>query len=700
MGNTKFPESRILSVSQFIHSFQTGCDNRERFCFILGSGASVDSGIPMGGELENEWMRYLMGEESESGKKSTVDPMDTRSLAEKLKKEGKLQYNFQEIEEAWERIKEKGEGTLSSAYYFDLYKLRFHPNHRNGYRYLEKLMAGKSPSIGYHPLARLLTDGSGNNLVITTNFDSLMEDALFLYTDSKPLVINHELLANYIGDNNVQRPIIAKVHRGMFFDPLNDPDETSALKKEWNDVLQRALYIYTPVVLGYGGGDHSLMDFLKKDSTKMINGIYWCYVERYGLPSPEIQEFVEKNGGCFVKIHGFDHIMLQMGMSLFPDAIGSRETEAFLTQRNAARIQEYYERVDELLNQLARAKGKAENHTTEKEFSGTIQEFHEKEAKKAEEREQTKTMTAWDYFREAEQLRKQNRLEEAAESYTKAIALNQKYVDAYYMRGRVYQVQKEYEKALLDYGKVLELDGKHENAHYRRGIIYHIQKNYERALEEYERVIAINEKNTEAYYRKGIVYYAQEEYEKALAAYTQAIELGKKGDVYRKRGCVYYAMGNYDKALEDYDKALQLNPEWEANYYNRACVYYRKKDYEKARTDFGKTIELNESYTDAYHGRGNVYYVQKEYEKALLDYEKAIELKSKHGSVYQQRGRIYNIQGEYVKALEDYNQAITLCPKGIDLYKERAKILHILGRKEEAEADEKKAEELTALPGL
>lgn len=110
MGNTRFPESRILSVSQFIHSFQTGCDNRERFCFILGSGASVDSGIPMGGDLENEWMRYLMGEESESGKKSSVDPMDTRSLAEKLKKEGKLQYNFQEIEEAWERIKEKGRG--------------------------------------------------------------------------------------------------------------------------------------------------------------------------------------------------------------------------------------------------------------------------------------------------------------------------------------------------------------------------------------------------------------------------------------------------------------------------------------------------------------------------------------------------------------------------------------------------------------
>lgn len=103
-------------------------------------------------------------------------------------------------------------------------------------------MDGKEPSFGYHMLARLLTDADkGNNLVITTNFDSLIEDALYLYTSRKPLVINHELLAEYIGSCKPGRPIIAKIHRGMFFDPLNDPEDTEGLRGNWRDILKYAL---------------------------------------------------------------------------------------------------------------------------------------------------------------------------------------------------------------------------------------------------------------------------------------------------------------------------------------------------------------------------------------------------------------------------------------------------------------------------
>ena len=36
-------------------------ESSERFCFILGSGASVESGIPSGSTLEMQWMDCLMG---------------------------------------------------------------------------------------------------------------------------------------------------------------------------------------------------------------------------------------------------------------------------------------------------------------------------------------------------------------------------------------------------------------------------------------------------------------------------------------------------------------------------------------------------------------------------------------------------------------------------------------------------------------
>ena len=124
-----------------------------------------------------------------------------------------LDNEFNEKRQAHEQLlmqkARKQKKPIPSEYYFDIYKLRFYPNKRNGYRYMERLMEPCEPSVGYHTLALLLTENNQNNLVITTNFDSLVEDALFLYTMKKPLVVNHESLAGYI-ESDIQRPIVAK----------------------------------------------------------------------------------------------------------------------------------------------------------------------------------------------------------------------------------------------------------------------------------------------------------------------------------------------------------------------------------------------------------------------------------------------------------------------------------------------------------
>ena len=200
----------------------------------------------------------------------TMDEDETRRLANELHAEEEIKHEFDEIEKAWQSAKEE-KRPISSEYYFDIYKLRFHANPRKGYSYLEKIMERCDPSLGYHTLAKLLTENNQHNLVITTNFDSLVEDALFLYTDKKPLVVSHESLVDYM-DANIQRPIVAKVHRGLMYDPFNSPETTNELKPEWRKALTYALNVYTPIVIGYAGGDHSLMSFLEDDHTDMRKG--------------------------------------------------------------------------------------------------------------------------------------------------------------------------------------------------------------------------------------------------------------------------------------------------------------------------------------------------------------------------------------------------------------------------------------------
>lgn len=155
MAEQIIKDYRIISTIQLVGAIKEGINSSERFCFILGSGASVSSGIPMGGELERKWMAEM---------EEYPGLAEVHETAKKLKEEKHLEYGFREIEEAWQKAKSMGM-PLPSEYYFDIYKLRFFPNHRNGYHYLEKIMADAKPSFGYHPLALMLTDNGRNNLV-------------------------------------------------------------------------------------------------------------------------------------------------------------------------------------------------------------------------------------------------------------------------------------------------------------------------------------------------------------------------------------------------------------------------------------------------------------------------------------------------------------------------------------------------------
>lgn len=715
----QFENYRLISVNQLVRAIREGQNNSERFCFIIGAGASVSSEIPTGITLESDWMKQM---------EENPGLAEIRETAKKLKKDHILEHDFEEIEKAWEEKKNSGTD-LPSEFYFDIYKLRFFPNHRNGYHYLEKIMANKNPGFGYHPLALMLADGTGNNLVITTNFDSLIEDALFLYTDSKPLVINHELLADYAGDSNIKRPIIAKIHRGIFFDPLNQPEETNELKGKWHDVLVSIFQNYTPIVIGYGGGDNSLMNLLEEDSVRMKNGMYWCYVEKYGLPGEKIQNLVQEKKGYLVRTAGFDATMLAIGNALFPDKIGVHETEEYLNNRTSKQIENYEKEYKKLTENEKECEDGKEDSQSENEFKEEIEKITKRETDSVSEREKRNQLTAWDYNRQGYQYYKAEQYKEAIESFTnaikkqgsvaqfyfnrgavfnklddyeqaltdynKAIKLKPEYVEAYNNRGNTYDGMGEKEKALSDYNKAIEQNPEDAKAYYNRGNIYLDMGEKEQALSDYSRAIELNPEYAEAYINRGIIYLGMGEKEKSLADYNKAIELNSEGaEAYINRGITYDDMGENEKALTDYNKAIELNPEYAKAYYNRGNTYGGMGEKGKALTDYNKAIELNPEYADAYNNRGNIYSDMGEKEKALSDYNKAIGLNSENAEAYNNRGNMYLDMGKNEQALFDYNRAIKLNPKYKLAYGNRAELYRLMGEDKKAKADEKKAAEL------
>lgn len=262
------------------------------FAFILGAGVSVTSGIPTGGTLARRWVEDLYKLEVGDGGTPPIDE--------------------------WAKGANLGEGFCLedvATFYASIYDRRFGDDPDRGYADLEHVMSRAEPSVGYSVLAQVL-EQTRHKVVITTNFDNLVADALAIYSDTFPLVCGHESLAGFARPS-LRRPLVAKIHRDLLLAPKSGADGVSKLGEQWAGVLSRLLEEYTPIVLGYGGNDGSLMGFLEELPEGHIpGGIFWCFRRADGQPNDRIRALVARHRGRLIPILGFDEFMIQLGQTL------------------------------------------------------------------------------------------------------------------------------------------------------------------------------------------------------------------------------------------------------------------------------------------------------------------------------------------------------------------------------------------------
>jgi hypothetical protein len=223
-----------------------------------------------------------------------------------------------------------------AASYPAIYERRFRRFPAEGFAYLEHVMTGNAKSLvessladakpikviepgpGYSILAKII-ETERHRVVITTNFDNLVADAMQVYTDAYPLVCGHEALAGFVNVATM-RPVICKVHRDLFLAPFNDPRKLRMLHESWLATLRAMLGEYTPIVIGYGGNDDSLMDRLSSLEPSEIKGrLIWCYYwghDRKSRPSERIRDLVAELNGVLVPVPDFDRLLILLGERL------------------------------------------------------------------------------------------------------------------------------------------------------------------------------------------------------------------------------------------------------------------------------------------------------------------------------------------------------------------------------------------------
>lgn len=455
-----------MMVNRFLDQIYEGYSVAgKKYCFILGAGASRSSGIRTGEQLMKEWHQYLWDAKRGSTYiKECADDLDPQYGREIYKRFFDRDYVVQNDD------------------YFDLFDLRFAGRTSDGYSFLENELEGKTPSYGYFPLATLLAN-TRNHLVITTNFDSLIEDALFMYTDKHPQVVSHESLAPYIS-GEFKRPIVAKIHRSLYFDPLNRKQDMDALAKNWEGVLKKVLKEYIPIVIGYAGGDHTLMSLLEREPVLCKEGIYWCYVGN--KPDLRVRSVVGKSKGSLVKIEGFDEIMFQIAEKFHEEA-NFNDPIKYMKDQTEKRCQKYQNEFYKLKESLEIKKG--QNNKTDDETSSINTYENRQKAKKHHH-------DSWMAY-------ENKNFEKSLEEINCAIQLFPQESKYYYSRGIFLHTVKRFQEALKDKNKAIELSPQNADYYYSRSMTLSRLLKFNDALKDIEHAIHLNA-NEKKYYEYAI----------------------------------------------------------------------------------------------------------------------------------------------------------------------------------------------------
>jgi tetratricopeptide (TPR) repeat protein len=522
--------------------------NPTRFCFVLGAGASKACGIHTGLELSEQWAKEI----------ETFSPDYLTLIMSDL------------------NITKAGLDPKKSENYFNIYKARFYSEHKRGPIFLEEEMRSAEPSCGFYTLANLLMEPR-HNLVLTTNFDSMVEDSLSIYANSGAVVIPHESLKDYI-DITREKPIVVKLHRSLFFDPKNTKDDMKDFIDEWTPALDKVFSIYTPLVIGYNGGDESLMKYML-DNANSLRDLYWFKRKCDALPS-RVKELLDKCSGHLIEIDepsAFDWLMWKIGERKgYPDA------NDWLRSRASDLSQRYNE-------QVAAFDKNAKDETVKEDINQRWLNQIEDATREIEK----DPKDAKAFSKRAYAYVKLEKYEQAIADYDKVIELNPQKAVAYNNRGYTYNTLEKYEQAIADYNKAIELRPQDAAAYNNRGCAYGALEKYDQTIADCNKAIELHPQYAAAYYNRGNAYGALEKYDQAIADYSKAIELDPQdADPYNNRGYTYYKLKQYDKSLEDLSTAIRNDPAFSTPYRNRADVYDAIGSADLAAADRAKFKEI------------------------------------------------------------------------------------------------------------
>ena len=252
---------RNIELSQFLRNLKVYPDGL--ISFFLGSGTSVQAGIPSGSTMVWDFKKEIYCSKTNT---STEKFRDLQSESNRMV--------LQDYFDAEGNNPKRNDPSEYSHYFEKCYstiELRK--------QYIINKVRDIKPSIGHVCLGDLFINGKIKN-IWTTNFDELIEAGIYQNNPSFSFrllsSINFDVQDN-IGDFNFSN--LYKLHGDYRYDRIkNTLQELQSLEFNMNNIFKDSLMKGGLVMIGYSGCDESIMSILEENVDKtgfLPNGLVW-----------------------------------------------------------------------------------------------------------------------------------------------------------------------------------------------------------------------------------------------------------------------------------------------------------------------------------------------------------------------------------------------------------------------------------------
>jgi len=282
-------------------------------------------------------------------------------------------------------------------------------------------------------------------------------------------------------------------------------------------------------------------------------------------------------------------------------------------------------------------------------------------------------------------LREQKRYEEAERYLKQAVLINPAMEDAYYILGGISQERGNLDGAIENYNKTLELKPDFEIVYRDLCHVLFQSGQTENAKRVIEQGISLNPESAEFYYYLGNLHVYEKGLEQAIACYRKVLSIQPDyAEVHCLLGNLFKDQGDLDEAQDCYRRALALNPDDADAHNNLGAVFQDRGNLDEAQDCYRRALALNPDYVDAHNNLGSVFQARGNFDEAVTCYRKALALKPDSVEVNNNLGVVFKNQGNLNEAVACYRKAIALRPDFSEAYNNLGNVLKDQGNLDEA----------------